>query len=45
MSIQHWLACGTTAVALALPLSTVAKKIYDPGASDTDCRRTNKLQI
>ena len=38
MSIQHWLACGTTAVALALPLSTVAQKKYDPGASDTEIK-------
>lgn len=38
MSIQHWLACGTTAVALALPFSAVAQKKYDPGASDTEIK-------
>jgi branched-chain amino acid transport system substrate-binding protein len=38
MSIKHRLACGATAIVLALPISTIAQKKYDPGASDTEIK-------
>ena len=38
MSIKRRLACGVTAIALALPLSAWALKKYDPGASDTEIK-------
>ncbi len=38
MSIKHRLACGATAIALALPLVATAQKKYDPGASDTEIK-------
>jgi branched-chain amino acid transport system substrate-binding protein len=38
MWIRPWLACGVAAVALALHLSALAQKRYDPGASDTEIK-------
>ena len=38
MLIRPWLACGVAATALALHLSALAQKKYDPGASDTEIK-------
>ena len=38
MSIKYWLTCGVTALVLTLPISTIAQKKYDPGASDTEIK-------